>query len=147
MTEPKNNFLMPNVMNKYQDMLALQQNACSQVNICEECPYGGDEGDCSLMWRYLDDCAIQPRVGGGLMMEYRIRQWQIKNMGTQKPKKVKREERYVQCVHCKYQETVILFDGKLSGEFDKKFEQRKGNIYHECPDGDLRKCQKIGGKK
>lgn len=149
MTEPKikNNFLMPNVMNKYQDILATWLRCCSQENDCEGCPYAGIEGDCDLMWSYLDDYAIQHKSGGGLMMEDRIRQMQIKNTGKKELKKVKREEIFVQCTHCKYQETVILLDGKLSDEFGKKFEQRRGNIYHECYEGVLRKCQKIGGKK
>lgn len=150
MTEPKikrdNSFLMPNVMNKYQDILARWLNACSQQNICEDCPY---EGECDLVWGYLDDYAIQHRKGGGLMIEYRIRQWQIKNMGTEETHKGKREEVYVQCDYeeCKYQETVTLLDGKLSDESKVKFAQVNGDIFHKCPDGLLRPCQKIGEKK
>lgn len=149
MTEPKikNNFLMPNVMNKYQDILATWLRACSQENDCEDCPYAGIEGDCDLMWSYLDDYAIQHKSGGGLMMEHRIRQMQIKNTGKMKLEEVKREEVFVQCTNCKYQETVTLLDGKLSEEFDKKFELRRGKIFHECYDGVLRPCQKIGEKK
>ena len=151
MTEPKikrdNNFLMPNVMNKYQDMLANWLRACSQENDCENCPYAGIEGDCDLMWSYLDDYAVQHKSGGGLMMEDRIRQTQIKNTGKKKPEEIKQEDKFVQCVHCKYQETVVLFDGKLSDESKKKFAQVNGDIYHKCNDGNLRKCERIGGKK
>jgi len=148
MTEPKiNHFLMPNVMNEWQDILALCWNACSQFNICEDCPYGGIEGKCDLLWDYLDDYALQHKSGGGLMMEYRIRQMQIKNttLGKLRPKEFREEEVEVQCAHCNFQVKITLIDGRLVGE--QKFAQVNGDIFHKCSDGVLRPCQKIGGKK
>ena len=150
MTEPKkNNFLMPNVTNKYQDIQALKESACSQVNVCDDCPYRGIEGDCSLMWEWIDNYAIQPKAGGGggLLIEYRIRQMQIKNAGAKKLKEVKLEEDYVQCLHCKYQETITYSDGKLEETSKRKFAQVNGDIFHKCLDGLLRPCEKKGKKK
>ncbi len=151
MAEPKikrdNSFLMPNVMNKWQDILAFWYNACSQVNDCEVCRYGKVEGECDLLWSYLDDYAIQHKAGGGLMMEHRIRQMQIKNTGKRTAGDAKREDTYVQCVHCKYQETVTLLDGKLTDDFKRKFAQVNGDIFHKCLDGLLRPCEKVERKK
>ena len=149
MTEPKkNNFLMPNVTNKYQDILASWLRACSQENDCEDCPYAGIEGECDLMWSYLDDYATQPKSGGkGLIIEHRIRQMQIRNTGKKKPEEVKLEEDYVQCLHCKYQETITYSDGKLEETSKRKFAQVNGDIFHKCLDGLLRPCEKKGKKK